>query len=148
MEVTRNVIADLLPAYLSDEASKDTRALVEAYLKTDPEFARRVEAEWTQSLSLLKGTSFTPPPDKEKEAFERTKKYLKARPYFLMVAILFTLLPLMVTFSSGEGVHFVLWRSDFPRWGALAIAAVCAVNAAAGWIGYARFSRRLRGTGF
>lgn len=40
MEITRNVILDLLPLYLADEVSPDTRALVEQYLATDPELAK------------------------------------------------------------------------------------------------------------
>lgn len=40
MEVTRNVIIDLLPLYMADEVSEDTRALVEEYLKSDPEVAK------------------------------------------------------------------------------------------------------------
>jgi hypothetical protein len=38
--VTREVVYDLLPAYFAGDASDDTRALVEAYFDTDPEFAR------------------------------------------------------------------------------------------------------------
>lgn len=40
MKITRNVILDLLPLYLADEVSEDTRALVEKYLKTDPQLAK------------------------------------------------------------------------------------------------------------
>ena len=40
MKVTREVIYDLLPSYFAGDASDDTRALVEAYFETDPEFAR------------------------------------------------------------------------------------------------------------
>jgi anti-sigma factor RsiW len=40
MKVTRDVIYDLLPAYFAGDASDDTRALVEAYFETDPEFGR------------------------------------------------------------------------------------------------------------
>ena len=39
MEVTRNVIIDLLPLFLADEVSDDTRILVEEYLETDQELA-------------------------------------------------------------------------------------------------------------
>ena len=39
MEITRNVILDLLPLYSANEVSADTRALVEKYLETDPELA-------------------------------------------------------------------------------------------------------------
>jgi hypothetical protein len=37
MEITRNVILDLLPLYSANEVSADTRILVEEYLETDPE---------------------------------------------------------------------------------------------------------------
>lgn len=40
MEVTRDVILDLLPLYIAEEASADTRILVEKYLEMDPELAR------------------------------------------------------------------------------------------------------------
>ncbi|MBN1222511.1 MAG: hypothetical protein JXB23_04645 [Candidatus Aminicenantes bacterium] len=40
MEITRNVILDLLPLYSADEVSTDTRALVDKYLETDPELAK------------------------------------------------------------------------------------------------------------
>ena len=39
MDITRNVILDLLPLYVADEVSADTRALVEKYLEKDPELA-------------------------------------------------------------------------------------------------------------
>ena len=39
MEVTRNVVLDLLPLYLANEVSDDTRTLVEKYLEGDPELA-------------------------------------------------------------------------------------------------------------
>ena len=39
MEVTKDVILDLLPLYSADEASADTRALVEEYLAAHPELA-------------------------------------------------------------------------------------------------------------
>ncbi len=44
MEITRNVILDLLPLYLADEVSADTRAIVEGYLETDPELAKQSAA--------------------------------------------------------------------------------------------------------
>ena len=40
MKVTRDVVYDLLPSYFAGDASDDTRALVEAYFETDPEFGR------------------------------------------------------------------------------------------------------------
>jgi hypothetical protein len=49
MEITRNVILDLLPLYLAGEASAETNALVKKFLENDPELAdiakRSVKAE-------------------------------------------------------------------------------------------------------
>jgi anti-sigma factor RsiW len=39
MEITRNVILDLLPMYLANEVNPETRGLIEKYLETDPELA-------------------------------------------------------------------------------------------------------------
>ena len=50
MEITRNVILDLLPMYLADEVSADTRALVEKYLETDPDLARIAEKSAAMQL--------------------------------------------------------------------------------------------------
>jgi hypothetical protein len=40
MEITRDVILDLLPLYIANEVSEDTRALIEKYLENDPEIAK------------------------------------------------------------------------------------------------------------
>lgn len=45
MKVTREVVMDLLPLYLSGEASADSRALIVAFLAQDPELAERIRAE-------------------------------------------------------------------------------------------------------
>lgn len=44
LNVTRDVVADLWPVYESGEASADTRAVVDDFLKTDPEFATTLRA--------------------------------------------------------------------------------------------------------
>jgi len=43
MKVTRDVIYDLLPGYFSGEASADTRAIVDEFLRDDPEFRQMME---------------------------------------------------------------------------------------------------------
>lgn len=50
MEITRDVILDLLPLYLADEVSADTRALIEKYLETDPKLA--AVAERSKAMEL------------------------------------------------------------------------------------------------
>jgi len=43
MEITRNVILDLLPLYLANEVSSDTRILIQDYLEKDTEMANFVK---------------------------------------------------------------------------------------------------------
>ena len=40
MNVTREVMTDLLPVYFSGEASEDTKQLVENYFRENPDFER------------------------------------------------------------------------------------------------------------
>ena len=58
MNVTLEIILDLLPAYLSGEASPATRSLVEDYMKQDPELARRIRLQWE---NIAKGRAFRTP---------------------------------------------------------------------------------------
>ncbi len=40
MEVTRDMVIDLMPLYQSGEASPDTRAAIEDFLRRDPSLAK------------------------------------------------------------------------------------------------------------
>jgi hypothetical protein len=56
MEITRDVVLDLLPLYLADEVSADTRALIDEYLKGDPALAniakQRAAVELPNSIPI------------------------------------------------------------------------------------------------
>ena len=52
VEVTREVIRDLWPAYCAGTASPQSRALVETYLAQDPELAQRLCNEPIEPRSL------------------------------------------------------------------------------------------------
>jgi anti-sigma factor RsiW len=138
MKVTRDVVRDLLPAYLAKEASPDTRALVEAYLATDEELAREVADCGAGDWSLPEA----PPPAAvvEKQALEATRQQLKNRSATLAVAILFTLLPLSFAIEHGR-LSFLLIR-DAPR-----IGLVWWATAAVMWAWHLRIRRRLKVTG-
>jgi hypothetical protein len=71
MEITRNVILDLLPLYLANEVSEDTRALVEQYLENDPELA-----EIARRSSALEFPGDVPIPltqEDEMKTYQKTK---------------------------------------------------------------------------
>ena len=74
MNVTREVILDLMPAYLSGEASAATRTLVEEHMKQDVELAQRVRLLLADSLAKT-----APPvlhPELELRSFRRTQSLL------------------------------------------------------------------------
>jgi anti-sigma factor RsiW len=66
MNVTRDVIYDLLPAYFSGEASADTRTIVDEFFATDAEFARMAK----RFQAAVERSS---PADVEREAFRQTR---------------------------------------------------------------------------
>ena len=74
MNVTREVILDLLPLYVADEASPATRELVEEYLKGDPALAERVRVLGAEGL--VPRAVGDPPPEVELEALRRARKVL------------------------------------------------------------------------
>ncbi len=89
MKITRDVVTDLWPLYISSEASADTRALVDEFLRQDPEFARLIRA--IKTAEILEPVSMTVAPDLEMKAFVKTRKALFHRlPGFLFFAMLFS----------------------------------------------------------
>ena len=136
MNISRDVVKDLIPVYLAGDASADTRALVESYLKTDPELAADVTAARGPSLGL----PATRPPTAEKQTLDATRQLLKSRTSTLVVATLFTVLPLTFAFH-GTTITFFLIR-DAP-----VIGIAWWVTAAIMWICHVRIRRRLRVSG-
>jgi hypothetical protein len=88
MTVTRDVITDLWPVYAAGEASADTRALVEAFLQQEPEFARLLQEQGVEDLRRL--DAGWPAPDREARALRRTKRLLHGWDWLLFVAIFFS----------------------------------------------------------
>ena len=80
MEITRNVILDLLPLYSANEVSADTRALVEKYLETDPELANIAK----QLAAMEKPGDIPVPLSRDDEM----KAYKKARQLKLFFTII------------------------------------------------------------
>jgi anti-sigma factor RsiW len=130
MNITRDVVEDLVTVYLAGEASADTRAVVEDWLRSDPELAAQVERARGLELPAIAA----PEPTVEKRAFDRTRRRLRGRAIVLGVAIYFSTLPLTVTFGS-DGFHGLLLED----WPARAVALAVAAGL---WIVYWRMSRR------
>jgi hypothetical protein len=130
------VIKDLLTLYLAGEASTDTVALVEECLKNDPELARDVQGARGGGLGL----PATAAPTAEKQALEETRQLLKNRTSTLVVAMIFTVLPLTFVFH-GTKITFLLIR-DAP-----VIGIAWWLTAAVMWVWHVRIRSRLRVSG-
>ena len=134
MKITRDIITDLLPVYLSGEASADTQALVEEFLKDDPEFAKLIE----ENGAVLPDSQIKLSKDTEMDTLNKTTKLLRDRSTYLAFTIFFLLLP--ASFKVGEGGFQWLW-ADMP----LSIVIFLAFGIIFG-IQYLRISRKLKGT--
>jgi hypothetical protein len=77
MNVTRDVIYDLLPAYFSGDASADTRSLIEEFFLTDPEFGRM--ARRFHTLSAAQPAGATLENDRAKVVFSRARASMKLK---------------------------------------------------------------------
>ena len=140
MNVTREVITDLLPLYTSGEASADTVSLIDEFLRNDPEFAELIRDEGvSQALTPF---PVTVSPDLERRSLSLTKKHLRIRGVLLGLAIFFSVFPLSSYGNSEEGLQWLMLRDAPVTAGASFLLGV------GFWISYFLKGRRLRSQGF
>jgi hypothetical protein len=142
MNVTREVILDLLPVYLSGEASPATSSLVEDYMKQDKDLARQIRERWAENFA--KASPSVLPPDLELKSLRRTKNLLGWQRWLFGFGIFFSVIPLSseMVFAKGRPMefHFLLYSSPVEL-------SVCLTLAAACWIAYFVLRQQLRKTG-
>jgi predicted anti-sigma-YlaC factor YlaD len=138
MDVTREVILDLLPVYLSGEASPATRALVEQYMQQDPELAQRIRLQWAENFAKVAPSTL--PPELELRSLRRTRILLNWQRWLFGFGIAFTALSLTseISFSGGHLKEFHFLLRDYP-----AQFGTCLILAAACWIAYFTIRRCL-----
>lgn len=88
MEVPKDVILDLLPLYLADEVSADTRILVEKYLEDNPDLA-----DVAKQLGAIEMPEDIPVPltrEDKMQAYREAKRLLFLRTVILAITISFT----------------------------------------------------------
>lgn len=136
MKVTRDVVTDLLPVYFSDQASVDTKQLIESFFREDPEFARIAKEK---SRLRFEEFNIQLPVQHEADALARTKKVIRSRSWLMAFAIFFTLAPFTVGFTNGK-VMFFMWK-DAP-----VVAAWSQASGICLWMWYYITNRRLRRT--
>ena len=139
MNVTREVILDLLPVYLAGEASAATRALVDEFLQQDAALGREVRDKVAASL-----TSIAPPglpPELELKALSRTRGLLTRQQRVLAAAVFLSLVPLSGGFRFTHGRLESTWvlARDYPQFAVLSLMVAIGL-----WFVYAFGRRRLR----
>jgi hypothetical protein len=101
MKITRNVIQDLLPLYLANEVSDDTKALVDAYLESDPELAARIKEFEVEQIPAEIPVSLIQ--EKEMEAYQKAKIWLAIRTIILAIFIAtICIIPILIFFLVPE----------------------------------------------
>jgi hypothetical protein len=141
MNITENVILDLLPLYFEGEASEETRALVESYFADNPDFGDQMKKKYEQGLP----TGFTNElkPEDKMIVLKNTQKLLRLRSIILNTAVVCTLFPfLYFTFYDFEGRVF-----EGYNWVWSDIGGLCFVLGIVTWLGYFALRFRMRTSG-
>ncbi|MGB6483446.1 MAG: hypothetical protein WBE86_08175 [Candidatus Acidiferrales bacterium] len=102
MNISREVVTDLLPVYFSGEASADTRSLVEDYFRGDPDFERVARSAATPLEALRGAAPLRPDAEREKRDLESVRCALQRRKWYFGLALFFTLAPLSFVIANGH----------------------------------------------
>lgn len=102
MNVTPEVVSDLLPIYFSGEASGDTKALVEDYFRQNPDFERIARSTAAPLETLRAAAPVAAGSEKEKRDLESIRWGLQRRKVLFGVCLFLTLVPLSFQFSQGH----------------------------------------------
>ena len=147
MNVTPDVVRDLWPLYAAGEAAPDTRALVEEFLRGDPELEAQLRA--AAALELDPATVPPPPELAERRALTMAKQSLRRERLFLVAGIVLAAIPPSITEAH---LHFQSWGltsafAKLPAWENY-LALACLAASLASWIAWFSMWRRLRLRGF
>jgi hypothetical protein len=96
MKITRNVILDLLPMYVANEVSADTRQLIETYLETDTELANIVKHSAKTGLTRDIPVPLTQ--DDNLKAFKTAKRKILIQSIFLAIGIVLIVAVILYAF--------------------------------------------------
>ena len=118
MNITRDVMVDMLPVYFSGEASEDTKRLMEEYFRANPDFERIARGAVTPLVELRSAAPVLLVAEREKQDLEWVREELFRRRLAYALALLFTLAPLMSIYRDEHLVwKAVLNELTFFCWG-------------------------------
>jgi hypothetical protein len=142
MNVTRDIIDDLLPVYFSGEASADTCQLVEDYFHQDPAFEVQARRSAQVVQALGEAAMIRPDAAAELAALRRARGVLLRQRILMALALTATLNLISLSFSfeivAGHlRAHWLSLPWQPPTVAALGVASVAL------WIAYVLTSRRI-----
>ncbi len=147
MTITRDVVRDLWPLYAADEASPDTRAVVDEFLRNDPELREQLSA----ASDLERAAVFPPKPNEsaERRALTMTRQTLRRERVLLVTGAALALVPPVITEAH---LNFERWGvtsalSSLPAWENY-FALACLGASLVCWVAWFSIWRRLRLRGF
>ncbi len=82
--VPRNVILDLLPAYIAGEASEESRALVEEFARNDPQIARLIRTGTLEPEAI--SPKMATPDDLEMKTMKRVRRSIRRQMWYVSLA--------------------------------------------------------------
>ena len=144
LNLHEDVWNDLLVLHLADEASDETRRLVEQRIASDPAFAAAAERARNDAPHF--GTANAPfdaskaPADLERRALAKTKHWLLLRQTLFGLALATLLIPFSLGFNSSGLIYFAL--RDSPELSILLLAMSAAL-----WLAWYWLKRQTRTTG-
>jgi hypothetical protein len=115
MNLEREVIVDLLPAYFSGEASAATRTLVEDFFRENPDFEKSARFA-AGPLESLKAAPPRVDPEKEKLALERARLVTETRSSFFWLAVISTLMLFLFRIQNGKLI-WIVWSGSASGFG-------------------------------
>lgn len=125
MNISKDIIQDLIPLYAANECSDDSRALVDAYLAQNPKEAEMLRRAMDGSFA----TAAPSPVDlSEINSLNRSRKRLQVQALLMGIAIFFTLAPFTFFHIDGK-TTWLFSKSPISAGIYLAVGAVC-------WLAY------------
>jgi len=107
MNVTKEVITDLFPLYVANECSKDSRALVEEYLRDNPHQAEELRRVMN---TLVPGGTAHLAGSEEVRSLREARRRVRRQSWLMGLAIFFSLLPFSFL-ATGERIYWLFRES-------------------------------------
>jgi hypothetical protein len=105
--VPRNVILDLLPAYIAGEASEESRALVEKFARNDPQIAKLIRTGRLEPAAI--SPEMATPDDLEMKTLKRIRRSIRRQMWYVALATASILMVPLVAMQFTDEVNWNLF---------------------------------------